>query len=70
MLISTTTRQTSNCLQIITYHVASFRTNHFKILRVRQSRSFGSCVLLMENLGVQAKSIMVFSEVAYTSGIS
>ena len=40
MLISTTTRQTSNCLQIITYHVASFRINHFKILRVRQSRSF------------------------------
>ena len=30
MLISTTTRQTSNCVQIITYHVANFRTNHFQ----------------------------------------
>ena len=30
MLISTTTRQTSNCMQIITYHFASSRTNHFQ----------------------------------------
>lgn len=30
MLISTTARQTSNYMQIITYHVASFRTNHFQ----------------------------------------
>ena len=30
MLITTTARQTSNCMQIITYHVASFRTNHFQ----------------------------------------
>ena len=42
MLISTTARQTSNCMQIIAYHIASFQTNHFqlKILRVRQSRIF------------------------------
>ena len=30
MQISTTARQTSNCMQIITYHVASFRTNYFQ----------------------------------------
>ena len=30
MQISTTARQTSNCMQIITYHVAHFRTNHFQ----------------------------------------
>ena len=30
MLISTTARQMSNCMQIITYHVASFWTNHFQ----------------------------------------
>ena len=30
MQISTTARQTSNCMQIITYHVARLRTNHFQ----------------------------------------
>jgi len=30
MLISTTARRTSNCMQIITYQVASFRTNHYQ----------------------------------------
>ena len=30
MLISTTARQTRDCMQIITYHIASFRTNHFQ----------------------------------------
>ena len=30
MQISTIARQTSNCMQIITYHVASFRTNYFQ----------------------------------------
>ena len=30
MLISPTAQQTSNCMQIITYHVASFRTNYFQ----------------------------------------
>ena len=30
MQISATARPTSNCMQIITYHVASFRTNHFQ----------------------------------------
>ena len=30
MPISTTARQTSNCMQIITYHVARFQTNHFQ----------------------------------------
>ena len=30
MLISTTARQASNCMQVITYHVASFRRNHFQ----------------------------------------
>ena len=30
MLISTTTQQTSSCMQIIRYHVASFRTDHFQ----------------------------------------
>jgi len=29
MQSSTTARQTSNCMQIITYHVVSFRTNFF-----------------------------------------
>ena len=28
--IYTTARQTSNCMHIITYHVASFQTNYFK----------------------------------------
>ena len=28
--ISTTARQPSNCMHIITYHVAGFRTNYFK----------------------------------------
>ena len=30
MLISTTARQPTNCMQIILYHVASFWTNHFQ----------------------------------------
>ena len=30
MLIATTARHTSSCMQIITCHVASFRTNHFQ----------------------------------------
>ena len=30
MQISTTAQQTSNCMQIITYRVARFRTNHFQ----------------------------------------
>ena len=34
MQISTTARQTSNCMQIMTYHVASFRTSYFPWFRV------------------------------------
>ena len=44
MQISTTAHQSSNCMQIITYHVASFRTNHFKILHVRES-----CIFLISS---------------------